>query len=464
MRSASSRTGISVALMLLGAVTGCADSGKSREHGDAIGTNAMSFEEFEACTYREPATGVYIVSGDRPIPNREALRTFFDRYMRQGALTLHVDGDVEAKWDDTQKLQLTHRVSTGFAERYADVAAAMQAAADDWEASANIDFVHLSAEDASCGDGVVAGVEACDPPDGVTCDANCQIIYYPRESSCNNEVDDDSDGLFDCQDPDCQALGACTPGATPTGGACAAATDCSADAGDPFCISEPLFGWTGGYCSEYCDSANGCAGDSVCLLITTTTGQCFDGCVWDSDCRAGYSCQYADIDGRDRICYPEPEYCGNGVDDDNNGAVDCADGACFDYPRCAVCGNGVATGNESCDPPDGVTCDANCQVIYPPESSCNDLADDDFDGLYDCQDPDCQALGACTPGATPVGGACAAATDCSADAGDPFCFSEPLFGWAGGIARSTATRPMAARATPSACCSRIPPATASTGA
>jgi hypothetical protein len=283
-----------------------------------------------------------------------------------------------------------------------------------------------------CGDGIVSGDEQCDPPDGVTCDTNCQVIL-PPESWCNDLYDDDNDGLYDCQDPDCQAIGACTPGPTPTGGACADATDCSANTQDPFCLTEPEFGWPEGYCSEYCDIfANDCAGDGVCWPMTPTSGLCFDGCAADADCRPGYSCQ--DIGIGAPICYPTPEICDNGADDDGDGDADCADSECFWQDVCAVCGDGIVSGYEQCDPPDGVTCDTNCQIIYVvgPEASCNDLNDDDNDGLYDCQDPDCQALGVCTPGATPTGGACAAQTECSANANDPFCITEDLFGWPGG--------------------------------
>ncbi|MBK8259262.1 MAG: DNRLRE domain-containing protein [Polyangiaceae bacterium] len=281
-----------------------------------------------------------------------------------------------------------------------------------------------------CGDGVVSGYEECDPPDGVTCDSNCQIIY-PPEASCNDLIDDDQDELYDCQDPDCQALGVCTPGSTPTGGACTAQTDCAANNNDPFCITESQSEWLNGYCSEYCDYfTNDCAAGAVCLPITSVAGLCFDGCTSNSDCRAGYSCQ--DFGFGTPVCWPAPETCDNGIDDDGDGAVDCDDSECYWDQACAVCGDGNITGNEECDPPDGVTCDSNCQVIYPPESACDDLLDNDNDGLHDCQDPDCQALGGCTPGSTPTGGACTVASDCTANANDPYCISEAMFAWPDG--------------------------------
>ena len=60
--------------------------------------------------------------------------------------------------------------------------------------------------------------------------------------------------------------------------------------------------------------------------------------------------------------------CDDGVDNDEDGAADCADGDCA-----------------------GI--DGACLV----ETACEDGVDDDADGLTDCADPDCAALQACWP-------------------------------------------------------------------
>jgi hypothetical protein len=79
------------------------------------------------------------------------------------------------------------------------------------------------------------------------------------------------------------------------------------------------------------------------------------------------------------------EICNNGIDDDNDGAIDCADSECLGTNTCGIgctCpgGNGVAT-----------------------EIACADGIDNDRDGLTDCRDPDCMAcqspLGCCADGA-----------------------------------------------------------------
>ncbi|HEU4409682.1 MAG TPA: M57 family metalloprotease [Polyangiaceae bacterium] len=110
----------------------------------------MSFDEFEAQTYREPATGVYIVDGDTPVLNADALRGFFDDHVQQGALIVNQAGGVDDRWDDTQKRNLTYCVSSAFGGNHSAVAQAMVSAAAAWEATANVDFIHLSAQDNAC--------------------------------------------------------------------------------------------------------------------------------------------------------------------------------------------------------------------------------------------------------------------------------------------------------------------------
>ena len=58
------------------------------------------------------------------------------------------------------------------------------------------------------------------------------------------------------------------------------------------------------------------------------------------------------------------EDCGNGGDDNGNGAVDCADPLCEDFPQCH-------------------------------ESDCTNSIDDDGDGQADCDDPDCAGAPSC---------------------------------------------------------------------
>jgi hypothetical protein len=65
---------------------------------------------------------------------------------------------------------------------------------------------------------------------------------------------------------------------------------------------------------------------------------------------------------------PPAEVCDNGVDDDGDGSVDCADADCAADPACApggpTCGDGTCDVGESCDGRNGTTsCSADCPGV-----------------------------------------------------------------------------------------------------
>jgi serine protease len=112
---------------------------------------AMSYEEFEAQTYREPwEGGVWIVDGDTPIVGRKLLREFYDQVFTDNALIVHRAGGVDARWSDSQKLNITYCVSNSFGGNKNATVAAMNGATANWENAANVNFVHLTQFDASC--------------------------------------------------------------------------------------------------------------------------------------------------------------------------------------------------------------------------------------------------------------------------------------------------------------------------
>lgn len=119
-----------------------------------IGTNGerISFEEFEASTYLEPwDNGVYIVNGDTPIENVKKLREFWWELYGDGALIVHRSGGADAKWNDTQKLNLTYCISDSFGSNKNMVVEAMYEATENgWEQVANVNFVHAASEDSNC--------------------------------------------------------------------------------------------------------------------------------------------------------------------------------------------------------------------------------------------------------------------------------------------------------------------------
>ncbi len=92
---------------------------------------------------------------------------------------------------------------------------------------------------------------------------------------------------------------------------------------------------------------------------------------------------------------PGSENCSDGVDNDLNGAIDCADSVCQGTPSCPeICDDGADNDGDTqidCDDPD---CAAFPACLPPPEI-CDDGADNDGDTLVDCDDPDCTGDPAC---------------------------------------------------------------------
>lgn len=121
-------------------------------------TASLTFEEFEAATYREPDGGKYIVDGDTPIDNIKHLKEFFDTKIKKmyrsghsmGDLIVNQSGGVDTVWNDTEKQNLSYCVSNGFGSRYNQVVTAMADAVGAWEAVADINFVHDTSHDSNC--------------------------------------------------------------------------------------------------------------------------------------------------------------------------------------------------------------------------------------------------------------------------------------------------------------------------
>lgn len=123
----------------------------------------LSFEEFKGTVYKEPYEGgKWIVNGDTPIADEKQLLEFYEKNVKPkqvaAALILATIGGLDDKWNDQQKKQITYCVSTTFGSRHPDVVAQMEAAAGEWEKSADLDFVHVAAQDSNCGPGNTAVV------------------------------------------------------------------------------------------------------------------------------------------------------------------------------------------------------------------------------------------------------------------------------------------------------------------
>jgi hypothetical protein len=250
------------------------------------------------------------------------------------------------------------------------------------------------------------------------------------ETACNDGLDDDEDGLIDCEDPDCAAAphcyeSSCSDGVDNDG-------DGQIDCSDTECFADPL-------CAGMCPNSNlgsitgnnlavgrnagtgnnfpstpGCgssssSGDDVSFAWQAPATACYefdtDASTYNTVLRIFDTCggtqQVCDDDGgvstrslirRDLsagqtmvvvvdgwssfssgtyvldinavapVC--NETVCNDGIDNDNDGYIDCSDPDCATDPACY-------------------------------ESNCTDGVDNDNDGHTDCSDTDCFANAAC---------------------------------------------------------------------
>lgn len=175
------------------------------------------------------------------------------------------------------------------------------------------------------------------------CGATAQCIggmcRSSTESACDDMLDEDQDGLFDCADADCDGR-SCATGCT-----CAGAVK-----------QETL-------CSDGVDNdgdQNADCADSDCL------GESCSAAAPTQTCDATLSCS----------CFgsatpPAETTCDDGVDNDCDGVIDCADSSCDTLS----CGTGCVCANSA-----------------QKEIACGDFVDNDGDAQTDCADAtDCPA-------------------------------------------------------------------------
>jgi hypothetical protein len=219
------------------------------------------------------------------------------------------------------------------------------------------------------------GLADCNDPD---CAGDPSCLPPTTETSCTDGLDNDLDGLTDCTDPDCTGHPACLP--PPTEGDCSNLIDDDGDGlidcADPDCAADPLCNLPGTEtnCADSIDNDGDgaidcadvdCVADPNCNIFTIETN-CFDGIDNDSD--GDTDCDDSDCASLPSCNLPAESNCSNGIDDDADSFTDCTDPDCATDPACA-------TG----------------------ESDCSDNIDNDGDGDVDCDDADCSADLACVP-------------------------------------------------------------------
>lgn len=169
---------------------------------------------------------------------------------------------------------------------------------------------------------------------------------------CGDRLDNDSNGLTDCDDPACSGTAACSP---------------------------PV---------EIC-------GDGL-----------------DNDANGLTDCRDPACLGTASCPPPVVEVCGDGIDNDGNGLADCADPACSAFAMClpedcsdAIDNNG--DGLVDCADP---ACASTSKCLPPPVEICDDGLDNDGNGRVDCADAKCASHSACAPpdgGSVPPSASCA---------------------------------------------------------
>jgi len=217
----------------------------------------------------------------------------------------------------------------------------------------------------------------------------------PPPEVCNNNIDDDYDGLKDCFDPDCASASNCQPPACDGVNDIAESFDCSLGAIRNCSTNQKLGQQTceGPDCTydtctvlnpEVCNDGfdNDLDGKVDCvdpLCASAANCQCISGAYMGDPCTGvpigtldcsktrGCNCwgfwDYASDPSRFNCPYPEGNHCNDGVDNDQDGKIDCHDLDCHDTPPC--------------------------------KEVCNDTVDNDLDSLTDCFDPDCNASPYC---------------------------------------------------------------------
>ncbi len=185
--------GVSVSFAVV-ALASCATGGDEGLEGVP-----QSWEEFRASAYREPGTGLYIVDGDTPIESEDALLQFYRSNVGawraaargeplaevQAKLAINRVSSSDDRWGFSRARDITYCVSSAFGANYGVVVNAMELAAGDWAAQANVFFRHLSYLDGSCNAATSGVVFDVNPITGTSYIARA---FFPGYARANRNV------------------------------------------------------------------------------------------------------------------------------------------------------------------------------------------------------------------------------------------------------------------------------------
>ncbi|MFO0589394.1 MAG: hypothetical protein U0441_17785 [Polyangiaceae bacterium] len=197
----------------------------------------------------------------------------------------------------------------------------------------------------------------------------CAGDTLPTDEDCSDQLDHNCNGLTGCDDSACVGLpGCCTPGDTrscydgPPGsqgkGACHDGSQtCTLQGSWGPCMGEGLPGDEGGHCTDGldndCDGQIDCA-QFVCLIFDPAcqpmqctpgaTQPCYDGPAGTEGvgpCKGGTKTCKADGSGwgpctGEVLPVGENSQCGDNLDNDCNGLIDCTDPLCAGAATCCI--------------------------------------------------------------------------------------------------------------------------------
>jgi hypothetical protein len=268
---------------------------------------------------------------------------------------------------------------------------------DDCDGKVDDDYVGTPT---MCGEGSCAATGMLSCVNGEVLDSCAPGAPLPNDDSTCDAQDDDCDGKVDEGFvPTVQACGV---------GVCLRVTNVSCMNGMLVneCVPGDPNGPTDTDCNGADDDCDGMIDDDVAPVPThcgmgvcaaTGMSSCQNGMMVD-DCAAGDPTEEVD------------ESC-NGLDDDCNGVVD---DAYVGQPTSCGTGTCSTTGLTSCvNGRVDDSCHSTCEGV------CNDGADDDGDGVTDCQDPDCRNAVGCLPGS--FGSPCINNSQCNRVGPEAFC-------------------------------------------
>jgi hypothetical protein len=262
-----------------------------------------------------------------------------------------------------------------------------------------------------CGNAQIDPGEGCDGSDfggkdctsfglgggTLKCNDFCGIVVSsctPKEN-CLDGADNDQDGQTDCDDSDCAGAPTCVDSCTP-----------------PKQVTVPLFDFssTQGRPAVHKASCTSVSGSELIYQFTapttdkyTVTLSSFSGADFTLSIRSACGDDASEI-----ACVSTPATFG---EDNELLAIG------------AIAGTTYFVMVDTVGSPGG---DFDLDIEVPqPESSCDDLVDNDGDGYVDCDDPtSCQGSFDCTAGTGVTGEPCFDQGDCAANKGDPVCLSD----------------------------------------